>query len=120
MSYRNGTTLAQNDTTTYVIRLAKSGNVTLGLTTGSTNHAAAAVRLDASFGNNADGTPIWKNSISLSDPSGVIGAAYLTGLTGPDQSANTQDRVFGAELIRIVRTDANGGNCFVTVTERRN
>ena len=116
MAYKNATDLVQDDTDDYVVRLPLGGkNCTVGLTSEAANHASAVVRLDASF----DNRTTWKTSISLSNPSTTIGAAYLTTLaTGA--SANTQDRVFGATDIRVVRTDGNGGACKIGVTVSEN
>jgi hypothetical protein len=102
MSFKNATSLVQNDLTTYVIPLDAIKNCTVGIQTDVNNGANVVVRIDGSL----DGTT-WTNNISLSDPTAAIGAAYLTALTGPSKAATTQDRLFGFKAYRVVRTDGD-------------
>lgn len=115
MAHVNEVDLAQNDLTAYVVKINQTKNVTVGVTTGANNAAGAVVRIDGSWGGN-----IWKVGISLSDPAGAVGAAFVNALTGPSQVAETQDRLFGAEAYRIVRTDGTGGVCKVYTSARMN
>lgn len=112
VSRNNIASLTQNDLTAYVVALGKRDvNRTVSLASDSANQASSAIRLDASF----DKGLTWITSISLSDPNAALGAAFVASLA-PGESANTQDRCFGATHVRVVRTDANGGVCKATLT----
>lgn len=117
MSFRNGSfNLSQNGLTEFIQALPKNDkNVTVSIYNESSNAVGTIVRLDASW----DDQATWVNSIALSDPTAAIGAAYLTTLA-LGKVGETQDRLFGATHIRIVRTDANAGTAKVTGNFRNN
>lgn len=111
----NTTNLAQNDLTTYVLVLDKKKNTTIGVYSKAGNAAGCTFRLDASW----DGGVEYIQSISLSDPTAAVGGAFV-GTVATGKVGLTQDRVFGATHVRIVRTDANGGNSIVTTSQTTN
>lgn len=115
MAYKNTTDLTQNDTSAFRVKLPRERNCTVSIQSESGNHASATVRLDASW----DHGETWKNSISLSDPTETIGAAFVT-TVATGEVGQTQDRVFGATDVRVVRTDANGGACIVALSSTVN
>lgn len=103
------------DELTTIFRLDPLKNSTIGVYSKAGNVVGAQVRIDASW----DGGVEYVNSISLSDPTAAVGAAFVT-VVATGKTGLTQDRVFGATHVRVVRTDAGAAACLIAISMTTN